>query len=211
MTPLEQFQSTHVNHLGRPLSVDNVLGPQTRWALWMDDQVRARRLMWERAHPLIGIKESPMGSNRGPEIDMWMRRCGIYVPQDPTVVMPQNAWCAALASWVLSAGLDKPVAIARVANLIKLFPVIPLDAVLPMDLGYFLRDDDGDGEKDDSGHVWFVTGRDGERTMNLEGNTNNAVRVTMRAKAQYVRTVPLAGMPGIPTNPPIPWAGSATR
>lgn len=45
------------------------------------------------AQSQLGVKESPLGSNRGPEIDMYIRAAGL----DPT--KGSYAWCASFVVW----------------------------------------------------------------------------------------------------------------
>lgn len=165
-----------------------------------------RKLVVLRALGMVGTKEEPMGSNRGKDIDFWLRRSGVPIPKDPKTPAPQNAWCAAAASWALSVEGVEPVAIARVKDFVKKFPTVAFQDTLPGDLGYRLN-------LDGTGHIWVLGGRDdvNEETFNIEGNTNNTMRCTTRKREHYLRVLldNTAVMPGIP--PGILPAGSATR
>lgn len=200
---IEAFQRGRIGPLGQYLSADGDFGPQTAWAVEMIRQHPIRQAMVRRALNYVGMAERPLGSNRGPMIDEWLRRCGVWVPDDDRP-MPGNAWCAAAVSWWLSVEGAPEVARARVRDLVELFPSIGFGELLPGDLGYFLR-------PDGTGHVWMVHGRDDRQriTMNVEGNTGNACRVTTRGVANYLRTVDPAGMPGVIAG--IQPAGGATR
>lgn len=200
MISIQDFQSTHVNHLGKQLVTDGVAGPETRWAMYMAQQHPLRQAFVQRAQSMLGECETPMGSNRGPHIDFWLDRCGVPVPKDPAIAVPGNAWCAAFASWCLSVPGAIEIKLARVQQLVAFLPHVQLEELQPGDLGYLLH-------PDGTGHVWMVIGREGGLTMNIEGNTNNAVRCTQRAAALYLRTVSPAIMPGIP--PGVPMAGGA--
>jgi hypothetical protein len=96
--------------------------------------------------------------------------------------------------------------LARVKDFVRLFPSVAFQDTLPADCGYLMH-------PDGTGHIWILGGRDDEHqlTMNIEGNTGNAMRITMRERAHYLRIVSdnTAVMPGIPAG--IPMAGSATR
>lgn len=206
MTPLEQFQQCHLNHLGQRLAVDNAVGPETRWAQTMADQHPFRRQVVERALLHIGIAEEPLGSNRGALIDHWLKRCGVRIPIDPKEWAPENAWCAAFVSYCLSVPGYDEVKLARVIDLVAKYPAIPFEQTLPGDLGYLINPDGR------TGHIWLLTGRDNVKreTMQVEGNTGNIVACTRRhGSYQYLRTMTLPTMPGIPGK--LPLAGSQTR
>lgn len=205
MTPLEKFQREHVNHLGQRLVVDDVRGPQTEWALALSCQHPFRISVVERALLHIGVCEQPLGSNRGELIDYWLKRCGVRIPLDPKEWAPQNAWCAAFASYCLSVPGYQEVKCARVIDLVSMFPEIPFEETLPADLGFKINPDGR------TGHVWILTGRDNlaRQTMQVEGNTGNAVSATRRGVARYLRTLAPPVMPGIPNGVPV--AGNQTR
>lgn len=205
---IKAFQKGRFNHLGKPLKVDGDWGAQSQWRWNLDNGCPFRKAIVERAISKLGTSESPDGSNRGPEIDAWLRRCGIWVPEDGRP-MPENAWCAAFASWCISVDGLPETKFARVADLIANLPHCTYDEALPGDLGYVPH----------LSHIWVVTGFSDERlysdktyppgmTMNVEGNTSNKVRCTTRPIASYLRTVPTF-RPGIPSG--VLPAGSATR
>jgi hypothetical protein len=199
---VEDFQKLHRNHLGEKLGVDGVRGPQTQWAEALVQHHPIRQAIVAHALKYLGEGEDPPGSNRSDFIDMILRRCGVPIPE-PGVPAPQNAWCAAFASYVLTLAGVGEVKYARVVDLVSHFPEVDFDFVLPGDLGYRINFDQG------TGHVWIVSGRQGTNTMNVEGNTGNVVAVTQRPRAKYLRTVAPPTMPGIP--PGVPLAGTSTR
>jgi hypothetical protein len=199
----DQVQAGLLGPLGEPLDLDGDFGPKTAWAVTMRLQHPSRQAMVDRALHCVGRAEEPLGSNRSEWIDWLLRRCGVWVPDDDRA-MPGNAWCAAFVSWCLSVDGQPEVKRARVRDLVELYPSIDFGETLPGDLGYELR-------PDGTGHVWMLHGRDdrARTTMNVEGNTGNACRVTIRGVAKYLRTVDPAGMPGVIAG--IQPAGSATR
>ena len=201
MNDLIQFQNSHVGPFGNTLVGDGVKGPQTMWALALAEHHPARQAIVLRGLSHVGAEESPLGSNRGILQDKWLARCGVPIPP-PGVPAPQNAWCAAFASWCVSVDGLPEVKLALVRDLVEHFPSVEFDYVLPGDLGYVLR-------KDGTGHVWIITGRQGTETMNVEGNTGNRVAVTRRGQARYLRTVSAPMLPGIPAG--VPFAVSQTR
>lgn len=173
------FQAMSTDHFGKPLLQDGVWGAKTEWAWCLAHQAEDRKAVVGRAISAIGIAE--IAPNRGPEIDEWLRRCGL----DPT--KGAYAWCAAFASWCLSAPGCKPVAIARVADLVQAFPRVSYDLALPADLGYILR-------PDGTGHVWVLSGfgaSSARQSMQVEGNNGDAVRCTTRFASEatgYLQT-----------------------
>jgi hypothetical protein len=205
---IRQFQTGRFDHLGLPLKVDGDWGARSQWRWNIDNGCSYRKAIVERAISALGTVEEPDGSNRGPKIDAWLRRCNIYVPGDDRP-MPDNAWCAAFASWCISVDGLEETKMAKVADLIAALPHVNFDEALPGDLGYLPH----------LSHVWVVTGFSDERlysdktyppgfTMNVEGNTHNACRATTRPIACYLRSVPRF-RPGIPAG--VLPAGSATR
>jgi hypothetical protein len=132
---VKNFQRWHRDWLGKPLVVDGVLGPRTLWALAISRLDPRRQAIVQRACSKVGEQETPGVANRGPHPDFVLNRAGIYVPEDPTVPMPDNAWCAAHASWCMSVeGLpERREAGAReLATSLK-----PASIVQPGDFGWY--------------------------------------------------------------------------
>ncbi len=156
---LKEFQRSHVDPLGKPLSIDGVLGPKTQWALDLFSCSPRRRAIVARAQSALGISEEPPGSNRGPRIDEWLQRCHVSTGQH---------WCAAFASWCL-----ETVAIAGALALGARF----LETVSPYpgDVMFFPT---GGGK----GHCGIVLGVSAHEVMTIEGNCQDAVRVVRRAR-----------------------------
>lgn len=164
---LRDFQSTHTDWTGRPLTVDGQLGPRTRWALAIADLPRWRRRVVQVACSQVGVVESPIGSNRGVEVDAYLRPTGLSaVP-----------WCAAFVSWVLrEAGLDRPQYHASAAQLLRsLRPVV--SPALPGDVF-------GWANADGTGHCGLVVGVGDalDVVATVEGNSTNRVRVCWRPR-----------------------------
>lgn len=156
---LREFQKAHVNHLGRPLLVDGVLGPETQWAIDLFSCSPRRRVVVHRAQQLLGMVEDPPGSNRGLRIDEFLQRCGVSTGQP---------WCAAFASHCLDT-----VAIAGALALGGHFPAV--DSPLPGDVLWFPT---GGGK----GHCGLVLGLGKHEVMSIEGNCQDAVRCVRRAR-----------------------------
>lgn len=94
------FQAQSTDARGRPLEVDGVVGPTTWAALFdIDEPVSDRpdseliARMIEIASGQVGVRENPIGSNRGPQVDAYLKRCGLN-PEEASY-----AWCVAFAYW----------------------------------------------------------------------------------------------------------------
>jgi hypothetical protein len=78
------FQSQHVDALGVPLKVDGEIGPLTWGALFDDDAHETPTpsgTLLERALAKaisqIGVRERPVGSNKGPEVERYLASTGL--------------------------------------------------------------------------------------------------------------------------------------
>lgn len=188
-----RFQTLHKNHLGERLELDGVKGPQTRWALAFASQDELRQLIVRRAQADLGVQEiGGANHDRDGKIAFWLRRCGVG---------PGLAWCAAFASWCVTAA--EPVAIAGAVALGRKFPVT-LEPY-PGDLMWYPTDDKGHG------HIGIVTGVTLSEVMTIEGNQRNAVRCVRRDRSavRFSRIpLPTTGeLPGIP--PGVPFVETA--
>lgn len=181
MTPQEirSFQIEHTNHLGLPLKVDMVLGPQTRWAIDFETIPARRKAIVKRAISFLGVVET--GENRHPLIDKWLKACGVGLGQP---------WCAAMASECIGT-----VAIPGAQALGQRFPAT-VDP-WPGDLMWFKT-------TGWQGHCGIVIGVTLSEVMTVEGNLRNACRVARRARnsVNFARTCPdnSGTCPGIPPN-----------
>jgi hypothetical protein len=152
---------------GALLLNDGDLGPRTRWAMAIDDLPRFRRVAVRTACLLRGTMETPLGSNRHPLIDQWVRDAG-GTPGDP--------WCAAFVYHVLTqAGVPcRRTVSAR--QCLEQFELVPEGAfVYPGDLAGWVNDDG-------TGHVFPVIGITPEGVAGMEGNSDNRVRLTSRVR-----------------------------
>lgn len=105
---VELFQVRFVDQNKNPLTVDGEVGPLTWEALFGEDTVPSSG---ETESPLltkvlgiaasqVGVREEPLGSNSGPEVDVYLASVGLGAG-DP--------WCAAFVYWCFkkaSAELD---------------------------------------------------------------------------------------------------------
>lgn len=158
---LIEFQNHNTDWQGKPLVVDGDCGPRTEWALALSKLDRRRQVIVKRACSMVGLME--LDINRGPEIDQWLSRCGAPLG---------SAWCAAYASWCLSAALGE-VAIAGAQELGKHYP--PTFNPLPGDLMWFAT---GSWQ----GHIGIYIGGNLIEAGCVEGNSANMVRLTRRLR-----------------------------
>jgi hypothetical protein len=114
------FQARHVDAIGRPLKVDGEVGSITWAALFgvatvptltaSADPLLARVLEVAAGEEAKGVREQPRNSNRGPEVDQYLKRAGV-----PTGL----AWCCAFVYWCFdeaARALGRPNPMARTAG-----------------------------------------------------------------------------------------------
>lgn len=162
---IEEFQKNHFNYLGKPLEVDGVLGPETRWAKDFLSLSSERRSVIAEAQPFIGLVEDPPGSNDDPKgiIDGWLKAAHAK-EGDP--------WCAsAVSAWLSKVN---PVRIAGAVRLGQHFPAT--DSPWVGDIGWYST---GGGH----GHVFLILGVGSTEVMTLEGNCSNECQVVRRPRA----------------------------
>lgn len=97
---VRHFQSRHVDVEGRPLRQDGEIGSLTWAALFGDETVPAndsaadaflaKVLAVASGEEARHVREVPVNSNRGPEVEQYQQRAGAY-PGDP--------WCCAFVYW----------------------------------------------------------------------------------------------------------------
>lgn len=116
-----------------------------------------------------GVREHPPGSNRGADVEMFLRTTGL----------PGGyAWCAAFVAWCVVTALGEACPIPRTADCDVLLAWAKLRGVLHEtggkrgDIGLLLRP----GDPNDAHHAFFVLGdEDNDGIPNtIEGNTNRA-------------------------------------
>jgi lysozyme family protein len=186
---IKLFQARSSDSQGKPLSVDGVVGPTTWAALFgtpvvapvvtaTPPQVLLQRVITvAAAEEQQHVREVPLGSNRGPRVDQYLRSAGI----DPGT--GSYPWCASFIVWCFDnaarqLGLASPV--PRTAGVHDMwqkagragFRRIPYDAAIgdpsQVQPGHVFFIDTGEGH----GHTGLVVGRDGNDFQTIEGNTN---------------------------------------
>lgn len=185
---VQLFQARSVDSLGQALTIDGIVGPLTWGALFGPDSLPDG--IGEAVSPLvksmviiartqIGVREDPVGSNRGPEVDAYIRSVGLD-PEDDSY-----PWCAAFIYWSFQ---------EAAANVGRKNPAIPTAGVLDhwnkadrkgirrfssdrieqdfslLKSGMLFVISTGQGK----GHMGIIEGfRDG-CLVTIEGNTNNS-------------------------------------
>lgn len=180
---VELFQARSVDHRGLPLVVDGRVGPMTWAALFgavpvrnaSDNPLQARAL--QAAASQIGVMEQPPGSNRGPQVDMYLRIVGI----DPAG--GSYAWCAAFVYWCFrdaAQALRVPNPAIRSAGVLDCWnragaagvhrissaEANSTPAVVKPGMVFVMSMGSGNG------HTGFVEEVDGVVLTTIEGNTN---------------------------------------
>lgn len=165
------FQTAHYDWEGKALKRDGDPGPRTRWALAVAALDPRRQGIVARACGSVGIAER--GTNRGPEVDTWLERCGAPLG------LP---WCAAFASWCLSVPGMPLVRQAGAQKLGKSFLWVATPE--PGDVMWFPTGPS-------TGHCGIVVGIGDREVAVVEGNSGNAVRCVRRRTADVFFGAPL--------------------
>jgi hypothetical protein len=192
-TAVLDFQSSHVDPKGHPLTQDGVVGPVTLASLknprepverftaagWRYDlnECRAQeRIVVEKAVGEIGTKEDPPGSNRGPKVDLYNGPDYLGAP-----------WCANFVSYMWRYA-DGGSPFGKLASAYKIKSwgeahgcILPAtELARPGDIGVIMR-------AQGRGHVEMVVGKElpGASLILCGGNVGNAVRGTVRDRSQF--------------------------
>jgi peptidoglycan hydrolase-like protein with peptidoglycan-binding domain len=178
------FQARNVDADGRPLKVDGVVGSITWAALFgadavpratrSDDAFLSKVLEIAAGEEARQVRERPRNSNRGPEVDRYLRSAG---------VRPGHAWCCAFVYWCFAqAGQasGRPNPMFRTAGCLAHWngaPSVGARRVLRRQAvddpglvqpGMVFVMDFGGG----LGHTGFVSEVDGGHLVTIEGNTD---------------------------------------
>ena len=114
---VQMFQARRVDAEGRPLKTDGEVGAITWAALFGNDSVPsagqsadtllARVLQIAGAEEARQVREVPPNSNRGPDVEAYLRRAGVG---------PGLAWCCAFVYWCFD---EAALALARANPMFK--------------------------------------------------------------------------------------------
>lgn len=190
---VRQFQARFSDVDGQPLNADGAVGPLTWQALFGGaTPARPRVPVPEGPKPvgplvaaalavaagLVGVREQPPGSNRGPEVDLYLRNVGL----DPAA--GSWPWCAAFVYWCFaqaSAALNLPNPAIRTAGVLNHWRYarlrgircIPAAEALAKPMlvqpGQLFLLSTGNG----TGHMGFVEAVVNGKLVTIEGNSND--------------------------------------
>lgn len=182
------FQLNFTDADGHPLHVDGVIGPATWDSLFGTNTVPPvtggalspflRRVLAAAAGE-VGTKENPLGSNRGPKVDQYIRSTG----RNPAG--GSFAWCVAFLYWCFKEARrleNRPAnPMSRTLSVHKLWNesfgqtnvkrITPRQAAADFTLvqpGQIFCLDHGSGR----GHVGIVESINNGKLVTIEGNTN---------------------------------------
>ncbi|SLM47433.1 Peptidoglycan-binding domain 1 protein [Nitrospira japonica] len=180
------FQARTVDGQGQALKVDSVVGPLTWTALFGQQALPAitdqpisllLKACLNIAASQVGVMEDPAGSNRGPQVDEYIRS----VRLDPSA--GSYPWCAAFVYWSFEraaarVGIANPVVCtagvldhwkkAAKAGARLILPEELLDDLSLLKPGLIFTMSTGGG----NGHMGLVEGFRDDRLITIEGNTN---------------------------------------
>lgn len=196
-----EFQSQFSDLEGSPLEIDGKVGKLTWQALFgplferpaplLNGSVSLAERVLAVANSQIGVREQPLGSNRGPEVDEYQRRVGL----DPA---GRHPWCAAFLYWCFDEAakdLSVPNVVPKTAGVLRMWrrginhasvvlkaTNVSRNKVKP-GMVFFL--DFGRGR----GHIGIVSAVEGNRIRTIEGNTNGGG--TREGIGVFARTRPI--------------------
>lgn len=184
---IKLFQGRFADADGQPLKADGEIGSITWAALFGAKSVPVASgtkgsplftKMLEVAIAQIGVMEKPLGSNRGPQVDLYLRSVGLDSKKG------SYAWCAAYVYYCFdqaaqTLGIANPV--VKTAGVMdhwskagakKIPRILRADAIANPGLvkpGHIFVMDYGGGR----GHTGIVERVNGGKLVTLEGNTNS--------------------------------------
>ena len=182
------FQARFPDASGQPLEVDGIVGPLTWGALFRAAKPAAPRppadallrAALDEAAARVGVMEVPPGSNRGPEVDAYLRCVGLEPAGHA------YAWCAAFVytcfnEAAMRLGRKNPV--VRIAGVLEHWRLagkagVPritaakafVDPTIVRPGQIFIIDVNAPGG---DGHTGLVAGVEAGRLLTIEGNTND--------------------------------------
>jgi hypothetical protein len=180
---VRMFQARFPDRQGIPLVADGEVGPIS-WAVLFGTAgmpaitAPGSSLAGEalaKALSQVGVMEKPLGSNRGTEVEQYLRAVG---------VAPGNAWCAAFTWWCANEAAQAkgmPNLLPRTGGVLEMWrrskraglPCVTADQAVAntalVTAGMIFAMDFGGG----LGHMGFVEGFAGGRLVTIEGNSND--------------------------------------
>jgi hypothetical protein len=181
---VQLFQARSADQFGTPLTVDGRVG-HTTWAALFATEIPAatqsetplQEEVIRVASSQVGAMENPLGSNRGPQVDLYLRSVGI----DPA--SGSFPWCAAFVYFCFQQAASK-LGVANPAlkdagvldswskagttgkHRIAASEAIHTPGLVKPGLVFLLKLGSGNG------HMGLVEKVEGERLTTIEGNTN---------------------------------------
>lgn len=177
------FQARFPDPQGQPLVIDGEVGPLTWGALFGSDTIPPSHpssnlliKVMEIAASQIGVREKPLGSNSGPEVDEYLHSVGL----DPG---PNSFWCVAFEYWCFkkaAAALGRNNPMIKTAGVLDHWHQAGRSGISRittqqaqnnpslLKAGMIFTIDIGDG----FGHSGLVENVVGGRLVTIEGNTN---------------------------------------
>ncbi|MEO8416130.1 MAG: CHAP domain-containing protein [Ginsengibacter sp.] len=183
VSAVKLFQTRHADAAGTPLKADGQVGPISWSVLFgavnlpVNNEAPSQLLVktLEIAASQIGVIESPPNSNRGPQVDVYLKTVGLN-PEGQ-----HYSWCAAFVYWcfqqsvnelnlpknplVKTAGCLEHWRRATCAKITKQAALKDPSLVKP---GFVFIIDHGHG----AGHTGLVESSQGGLLTTIEGNTN---------------------------------------
>ena len=179
------FQARNSTPDGKPLVIDGEVGESTWAALFgpgavfstqaLDPNASMRDLVIDIAASQIGVVEQPRGSNRGPEVDVYIRTTGLNPAHD------SFPWCVCFLYWVFG----QAAKIKRIENpLPKTAGVIALWNLGRHTEAQVVRKSEANARTIEpgmifmlnlgggKGHAGLVIEVQGDHIITIEGNTN---------------------------------------
>jgi hypothetical protein len=179
------FQARNSSPNGKPLPIDGEVGEATWAALFgagavfstqaFNPSASMRDLVIDIAGSQIGVVEQPRGSNRGPEVDVYIKSTGLNPADD------SYPWCVCFLHWVFEQaaklkGVENPL--PKTAGVIALWNLglhTEAQVVRKSDAGpktvkpgmVFMLNLGGG-----KGHAGLVIEVRGDHIVTIEGNTN---------------------------------------
>ncbi len=183
ISSVKLFQTRHVDVSGTPLKADGQVGPITWAVLFGSANVPVNNTapspllaeVLEVAASQIGVTESPPNSNRGPQVDEYLRTVGLN-PEGQ-----HYSWCAAFVYWCFQQSVNRLQLprnpLVRTAGCLdhwnratckKITKQAALKNPALVQPGFIFIIDHGHG----SGHTGLVESSQGGLLVTIEGNTN---------------------------------------
>lgn len=178
---LKLFQTRHLDVFGQALKIDGIVGAIT-WQALFETAIEApnmNSLLAQKAVAVaiaqIGVVENPLHSNRGLEVDQYIRSVGL------TPEGNNYSWCAAFVYWCYNEAatdLNLYNPLVKTAGVLKHWQKATCTKVSLeeaknnpslVQVGSIFIMDHGRG----LGHTGIVESVSGGNLVTLEGNTNN--------------------------------------